>query len=140
MTYSRTWVADTGPLIAAVDRADRSHAAVVALLNDRSHRVVIPALCVAEACYIIGGKYGPSVEAEFLNGLRTAEVIAPEPDDWPRIAELVRQYSDFPLGGADASIVALAERLNTDTIITLDHRHFATIRPRHCESFRLLPA
>jgi predicted nucleic acid-binding protein len=139
MTYSRIWVADTGPLIAAVDRADRSHGPVVALLNDRSQRVVIPALCVAEACYIIGGKYGPNVEAEFLNGLRTADVIAPEPDDWPRIADLVRQYADFPLGGADASIVALAERLNADTIITLDHRHFATIGPRHCESFRLLP-
>lgn len=139
MIYSRIWVADTGPLVAAVDAADHNHTAVVALLNDRSRHVVIPALCVAEACYIIGGKYGTSVEADFLTSLRTSEVLAPEPGDWPRIGELVRQYGDFPLGGTDASIVALAERLNTDTIITLDRRHFTVIRPLHCESFRLLP-
>ena len=43
------------------------------------------------------------------------------------------------LGGTDASVVALAERLNTDLIITLDRRHFNAVRPRHCLAFRLLP-
>jgi hypothetical protein len=28
------------------------------------------------------------------------------------MAELVEQYSNFPLGGTDASVVALAERLD----------------------------
>ncbi len=55
------------------------------------------------------------------------------------MAELMRQDADFPLGAPDASIVALAERLETDVIITLDRRHFSAIRPRHCEHFRLLP-
>jgi hypothetical protein len=67
-------------------------------------------------------------------------VEAPAPADWLRMAGLVEQYADFPLGGADASIVALAERLGVETIITLDRRHFGAIRPRHCEAFRLLPA
>jgi predicted nucleic acid-binding protein len=51
----------------------------------------------------------------------------------------VEQYADFPLGAADASVVALAERLGTDLIVTLDHRHFGAVRPRHCPAFRLLP-
>jgi len=59
------------------------------------------------------------------------------PEDWQRIAELVEEYADFPLGGTDASVVALAERLETDLILTTDHRHFRAIRPRHCEGFRL---
>jgi hypothetical protein len=139
MTFSKIWVADTGPLVAAVDGADRNHREVVELLNDRSYRIVIPALCVAEATYIIGGKYGSQVEAQFLLGLQNAEIMAPLPEDFPRIAELVRTYSNFPLGGTDASIVALAERLNTDLIITLDKRHFAAIKPRHCAAFRILP-
>ncbi len=50
-----------------------------------------------------------------------------------------RPCTDFPLGGTDVSVVALVERLNIDTIIILDRRHFGAIRPRHCESFRLLP-
>ena len=66
-------------------------------------------------------------------------VEAPIPDDWPRIAELVDQYGDFPLGGADASIVALAERLDIETVVTLDDRHFRAVRPRHRTAFRLLP-
>ena len=66
-------------------------------------------------------------------------VEAPTPDDWPRIAELVKQYADLPLGGADASIVALAERLEIETIVTLDDRHFRAVRPRHRKAFRLLP-
>ena len=68
------------------------------------------------------------------------DVAAPPIEDWPRIAELVDEYQDFPLGGTDASVVALAERLDTDVVITLDRRHFGAIRPRHCEAFSLLPA
>jgi predicted nucleic acid-binding protein len=52
---------------------------------------------------------------------------------------LVEQYADFPLGGTDASVVALAERLQTEILITLDHRHFGAVRPRHCKQFRLVP-
>jgi predicted nucleic acid-binding protein len=57
----------------------------------------------------------------------------------PRIAKLVEQYASFPLGGTDASVAATAERLGAETLITLDRRHFASIRPKHCERFRLLP-
>jgi predicted nucleic acid-binding protein len=38
-----------------------------------------------------------------------------------------------------ASVVARAERLDTDLVITLDRRHFAAIRPRHPPALRLLP-
>jgi hypothetical protein len=40
----------------------------------------------------------------------------------------------------DASVVVLAERLRTDLIVTLDHRHFRVVRPEHFDAFRLLPA
>jgi hypothetical protein len=36
-------------------------------------------------------------------------------------------------------VISLAERLNTDLVITLDRRHFGAVRPRHCRAFRLLP-
>jgi predicted nucleic acid-binding protein len=55
------------------------------------------------------------------------------------MAELVEQYADFPLGGKDASVIALAERLEAPTIVTLDRRHFAAVAPRHREAFELLP-
>jgi predicted nucleic acid-binding protein len=54
-----------------------------------------------------------------------------------RIAE---RYADTGLGLADASLVALAERLDTVEIATLDERHFRSVRPlAGGGAFRLLP-
>jgi predicted nucleic acid-binding protein len=101
---------------------------------------VIPTLVVAEAAYLIGSRLGPEAEARFLRGLDRVEVEPPISDDWERIAELVEQYADLPLGGTDASVVALAERLDAGVAITLDRRHFTVVRPRHRDALELLPA
>lgn len=132
-------VVDTGPLYAAVDADDQDHLACLDTLQMPGLSLFIPAMVVAEATYLVGKRLGPTIEAEFLDGLADLEVLAPMPDDWRRISELVKQYSDSPLGGTDASVIALAERLNTDLIVTLDRRHFSAIRPRHRSSWRLLP-
>ena len=47
---------------------------------------------------------------------------------------------DLGLGGTDASLVALAERLGLTTLATFDRRHFTVVRPAHTPSFKLLPA
>ncbi len=96
-------------------------------------------MVVAEATYLIADRLGAVFESKFLAGIADFEVEAPHPDDWARISELVYQYRDFPLGGTDASVIALAERLDTDLVITLDRRHFAAVRPRHVASFQILP-
>jgi predicted nucleic acid-binding protein len=100
---------------------------------------VIPALVIAEVCYLVGRRLGASAEAEFLRSLADHDIEAPHMQDWDRMAALVEQYADFPLGAVDASVVALAERLGTDVVVTLDRRHFGAVRPLHREAFRLLP-
>jgi predicted nucleic acid-binding protein len=87
----------------------------------------------------VGTRLGARAEAAFLRSLGDLDVEAPAPDEWSRNAELVERYRDFPLGGTDASVVSLAERLNTDLVITLDRRHFGAVRPRHRQALRLLP-
>jgi uncharacterized protein len=132
-------IVDAGPLYAVLDADDRNHQRSVEVLQRRDLELVIPALVVAEVTYIAGRRLGPTIEAAFLRGLESFQIEAPAPDEWPRIAALVEQYRDFPLGGTDASVVSLAERFETDLIVTLDRRHFRAIRPRHCAAFRLLP-
>jgi len=132
-------VCDSGPLIAASDQGDPHHSLCLAVLRRSDLRIVIPALAVAEVCHFLGGRAGARVEALFLRGLDHYQVEPPLPDEWSRIADLCEQYGDFPLGGTDASIVSLAERLQTDLLITLDRRHFLAVKPRHVETFRLLP-
>jgi predicted nucleic acid-binding protein len=67
-------------------------------------------------------------------------VEATTAQDFARMAGLVRQYADFPLGTADASVIAVAERLGATHATTIDHRHFWAVRPAHCAAFELLPA
>lgn len=95
------------------------------------------ALC--EATYLVGRSLGPTAEAKFLASFEELDVEGPVPADWPRMAELVEEYADFPLGGTDASVIALAERLGTSLIVTLDRRHFGAVRPLHADAFELLP-
>ena len=132
-------VLDAGPLYAAADRDDGDHARCMAVLQRRDLELVIPALVVAEVAYLVGSRLGASAEAGFLRGLADFHIEAPDPADWARIATLVERYADFPLGGADASVAVLADRLGTDLILTLDRRHFGALRMANGQPYRLLP-
>lgn len=132
-------IVDTGPLYAVTDTTDAAHRAALDVLQRRDLQLIIPALVVAEVTYLVGTRLGPEAETTFLRGLEDFHVEAPAPDDWPVIADLVLQYQDVPLGGTDASVIALAARLGTDLVITMDRRHFSAVRPPHCETLQLLP-
>ncbi|MBI3924969.1 MAG: PIN domain-containing protein [Armatimonadetes bacterium] len=132
-------IVDAGPLYAITDEDDQDHEDSLAVLGRRDLQLVIPTLVVAEVTYLVGTRLGPTAEARFLKGLADVDVEGPAAHDWVRIGELVERYADFPLGGTDASVIALAERLGTDLIVTLDRRHFGAVRARHCRTFQLLP-
>jgi predicted nucleic acid-binding protein len=132
-------VVDTGPLYAVADADDDHHRTCLDLLERSDLDLVIPALVVAEATYLIGTRLGAHAEAAFLNGLASFEVEGPRDTDWAAIASLVDRYADFPLGGTDASVAVLADRLGTNLIVTLDHRHFSVIRSGRGTVYSLLP-
>ncbi len=49
------------------------------------------------------------------------------------------QYKGFTIGFIDSSIVALAEHHNIRKILTLDRRHFSSIKTDKIEYLELLP-
>jgi predicted nucleic acid-binding protein len=132
-------VVDAGPLYAAADADDVDHEGSLDALSRSDLRLVVPALVVTEATYFVGRRLGAAAEVAFLRGLGALDIEGPSSEDFVRMAELVEQYADFPLGGTDASVVAIAERLDAAIVVTLDRRHFAAVRPRHREAFELLP-
>jgi uncharacterized protein len=132
-------VADASALYAAADAGDPDHRACLEELQRSDLRVVIPTLVVAEVSYLLGSRLGPGADASFMRAMATQDLEPPSSEDYARIAELVENYADFPLGGVDASVIALAERFDTLTVLTLDRRHFSTVRPAHCKSLELLP-
>lgn len=124
-------IVDTGVLLAAADEADPDHDACVALLEQENGPFVTSGLVVAETGYLIDRQLGPAAESMFYRSIADGDLRAEELEqaDWLRIAELVEEYADLPLGGTDASLIALIERHNADRIATLDHRHFSVVRP-----------
>jgi len=84
---------------------------------------------------------GTAAEARFVRSLASHRfrVEPPTDRDLARCADLVEQYGDLRLGGTDASLVALAERLGETTIATLDRRHFTVVRLQHVAAFTLVP-
>lgn len=101
----------------------------------------MPALVVAEAGYLIGKHLGATAEAALYRSM-TRPRLRVEPvttADFARMAELVERYADLGLGGTDASVVCVAERLGLDTVATLDRRHFTVIRPGHVPALTLVP-
>ncbi|MBA2427122.1 MAG: PIN domain-containing protein [Actinobacteria bacterium] len=132
---------DSGPLYAYVDEDDRHHHACLDLLATYQGPLVVPTLVVTEVAYLIETRLGPVAEVRFLGDL-AAGAFTTDPvasSDWLRIAELVWEYRDLPLGTVDASVVTTGERLRIREVATLDRRHFSVVRPTHTSTFELLP-
>lgn len=136
-----TLVVDTGPLLASLDRDDIRHQECAALLSGRE-QLIVPAPVLVEVDYWCGRK---GLAASFDEVLREARrgVIHVEDiaaDDYERILELRSDYRDLRVGYVDAAVLTIVERLGERKLATLDHRHFAVMRPRHVAALELLPA
>jgi uncharacterized protein len=134
-------IIDTGPLVAAANRADPRSRDCQELLRQADRALVVPALVVAEAGFLIERHLGSAAEVRFLRSLAHPRFRV-EPigaSDLRRMADLVEKYADLPLGTTDACVITVAERLNEATVATLDRRHFTVVRPRHAEALTLLP-
>jgi predicted nucleic acid-binding protein len=135
---------DTGPLVAAALHGDANHVRCVEFFTAahlNAEPLLVPSLVVTEVCYLVARESGPRLEAEFLRSLAAGDFQLTEPTsaDPDRAADLVTTYADFPLGAVDATVIAIAERLAITEIATLDHRHFAAVRPRHTNALTLRP-
>lgn len=140
-----TTLLDTGPLVAAAHRGDKHHHECVRLLEELTGPLLLPITVLGEACWLINKYGGPPAHSAFLDRLYVDtstgdfNLVAVTSVDLNRMAELIRTYPALRLDPADASVVALAERLGVRRIATLDRRDFSVIRPRHCIALTLLP-
>jgi len=134
-------LADAGVLLAAANQDEKEHEACVSLLDQTVGGLLVSPLVVAEVCYMLGTRHGSEAEALFLDSITDGTLLLAKLTelDTARMSALVRQYEDLRIGAADASVIALAERLDITDVATLDHRHFTVVRPAHCPALNLLP-
>ena len=132
---------DTGVLLGAIDADDADHPECAATLERYSGRLLVPTTVISETAWQLETNVGVDAEAALIDAVIAGElpIVDMQAADYVRAAELIRQYADMRLGLVDASVVAIAERLDITTIATLDRRDFAVVRPAHCDAFELVP-
>ena len=103
--------------------------------------VIVPLSVLPEVTYLLQTRIGSAAEIAFVRAIADGEFTTEpiESDDIDRTVGVMEQYADFPLGFVDASVVAIAERVEAREILTTDRRHFGTVRPRHARGFVLVP-
>ncbi len=141
----RAWflalILDTGPLFAAMDRSDADHDRCASLLEGTNEPIVIPAPVVVEVDWLSARRLHVDAFLSLLDDILDKRLAVEDLRiaDYARSRELVDRYRDLPLGFVDAAVISIVERLGEAKLATLDHRHFAVVRPRHVPTLRLLP-
>lgn len=136
-------VFDTGPIVAALDRADRHHRACTELIANTPGVLLLPVPVIVEAAQLAHARLGVAAEAAFTESVAREQqftIVSPTEHELARASVLMRQYADLRLGLVDACVIALAERRGAAQIATLDRRHFTVVRPQHVVAFTLPPA
>jgi len=134
-------IADTSGLLALFNRRESKHGDVCRVVEGENEPLVISPYVVAELDYLVATRMGIDAELAVLGELAGGAYSLPdfEADDLQAAAAIVERYRDQEIGVADASLVVLASRFRTRSILTLDHRHFDVLRPVGGGRFRLLP-
>ena len=137
-----TAIVDTSFLVSLINPREASHTACLAVAETTRERLVIPQVVLPEATYLVDKYLGHAAMRAMVRQLLQA-TWSLEPlleGDMERVAAVLDQYRDQSVDFADAAIVAIAERLKVQRILTLDRRHFNLLRPRHCTAFEILPS
>lgn len=122
-------VADTGAIVALIDRDDKHHEALLALFKEDPHQWLLPWAILPEVDYLLASYVGVQAERAFVsdvaNGSFRTDWGADE--DLRRADELNLQYGDLKLGLVDTIVMAIAERTRAEAIATKDERHFGAV-------------
>ncbi len=133
-------IADTGFFVGMISRKDKFHRPCMDAFRQhtKNTRYFSIESCLSEACFILGDMRSIS-ELERLIQTMPLEIVSLQSSDISRSFDLMRKYEDLPMDFADAALVAVAERLDIDTVLTTDKRDFSVYKPRHTRNFKIAP-
>ena len=130
---------DTGALVSLLDRREPLHERCREVLRQWRRPIVSTEAILTESSHLLGQLPGGRAKCVdyFVRG---AAILVPTTSGMlRRCRTLVEQYSDVPMDYADATLVALAEELDTDVVFTVDRHDFEIYRVADRRPFRILP-
>lgn len=117
---ARAAIADTGPLVAYFDRAERNHAWSLERVRELEAPLLVCEPVLAEVMYLLGPL--PKAQDALFELLENGALrIAFHADEHvAALRALHRKYRDRPMSFADACIVRMAELFDGHCVLTLD--------------------
>ena len=135
----RSWLLDTGPLVAYLSARDPDHALVSARLDAFTGQLATTGAVITEAMHFVAsGMEGPNLLANFVatSGMQIYDYA--QPQEVRAAAELMAKYHDVPMDYEDATLVLLGARLGLPEVLTLDRRGFNVFRLPRRKAFHLV--
>jgi predicted nucleic acid-binding protein len=134
-------VLDTSFLFALLWGGDEGHRQAADFYSETRDPFATTPLVLAEVDYMLHSRNTPAATRAFNDEVRAGSLGV----EWWRgleaeAADVADRHADIGLGLTDASLVALAARIETTRIATFDERHFRVVEPLSGGRFQLLPA
>lgn len=130
---------DTGPLVAVLDSGDAQHDFVRQRWAAMSGRFVTTEAVITEALHFLRRiPEGPRSLLQFIDKGVLGIDEAFRVNRLHRAVGLMERYADTPMDFADATLVVLADELETARVLTLDERGFRSYRFSRNRAFALV--
>ena len=122
-------VADTGAIVALIDRGDRHHRVLRAEYEENPDAWILPWAILPEVDYLVGAHVSVRAQDAFITDLADGvfNVEWGNERDLAEARRLIERHRSLRIGLVDAIVIATAIRLKATAIATLDIRHFAAI-------------
>lgn len=128
---------DSGPMIALFDASDKYHHQAVNFIQSNTYPLVTSLASVTETLHLLD--FNRNAQIDFIEwiGNGAVEIQNIENSDFGRIKELTNKYRDLPMDFADSCLVYLAEKLNLNSVATID-RDFTIYRIKGRKKFKII--
>jgi uncharacterized protein len=123
-------VADTGAIVALIDRRDRHHEILKAAFEDTGDEWLLPWAILPEVDYLLAEHVSGAAQAAFLADVADGGFLVEwgSDSDIATAERLTRQYAALRFGLVDAVVLAVAARKRARAIATLDLKHFGAVK------------
>ncbi|MFQ3646505.1 MAG: PIN domain-containing protein [Anaerolineae bacterium] len=132
---------DSSFLFALVSPNDVEHVRAVSVVQAPRRVFYIPEIVLAETAYMVRTRISQRALVQAVRVLAAGphELISLTKADLIRAASIIERYAAADFDLADASLMALAERMSITHVATYDRRDFGQFKPIHCDFLTLLP-
>ena len=130
---------DTGALVTLLDRSQPNHRRFADFFDTWRSAVVSTEAVLTESSHLLG-RVGGGRSACLDFFLAGGATLVPQTRaTLGRCRDLVERYRDVPMDYADATLVVLAEDLDTSLVFTTDRKDFSIYRIGLKRRFKIVP-